>query len=122
MRGKKALLPSFQHSFGPQPPPAPPPLFVSVPATDLPLNVFTFSSFDCSQSALFYFTRESEIPGFSPSQAELNTAPTGPGDGGEGGCKKETQIPGIPNALLFQTITLEFSFKGARGADITNYT
>lgn len=67
----------------------PPPLSVSVPATGLPLNVFTFSSFDCSQSALFYSTRESEIPGFSPSQAELNTAPAGHGDGGCGGGREQ---------------------------------
>lgn len=44
---------------------------LSIPATRLPLNVFTFSSFHCSQAALFYFIRESWIPGFSPPQAEL---------------------------------------------------
>lgn len=49
----------------------PPPL--SIPATDLPLNVFTFSSFNCSQTALFYFIWEVWILGF-PSQAELSTA------------------------------------------------
>lgn len=42
--------------------------------------------------------------------------------GGEGGCKKETQIPGIPNALLLQTVTLQFRFKGGKRVDIANYT
>lgn len=32
---------------------------LSIPATGLPLNVFTLSSFDWSQTALFYFTGES---------------------------------------------------------------
>lgn len=73
--------------------PALPLLFVSVPATDLPLNVFTFSSFDCSQSTLFYFTGESEIPGFFPTQAELNTAPTGRGDGARGRVEERDSNP-----------------------------
>lgn len=51
---------------------------LSIPATGLPLNVFTFSSFDCGGIALFYFTRESWIPGLSSCQAELSTPSTGP--------------------------------------------
>lgn len=30
---------------------------------------------------------------------------------GEGRCKKETEIPGILNALLLQTVTLKLRFK-----------
>ncbi len=46
----------------------------TIPATALPLSVFTLSSFDCGHTARFYFSR---VPGLSPSEAELNTAPTG---------------------------------------------
>lgn len=63
-------LPISTQRLSPLPP-------LSIPTTALPLNVFTFSSFDCGQTALFYSTRERRIPGLSPSQAELNTAPTG---------------------------------------------
>lgn len=31
--------------------------------------------------------------------------------GGEEGCKKDTPIPGIPNALLLQTIVFKLRFK-----------
>lgn len=55
----------------------PPPPSPAVPATDLPLTVFILSSFGCGQTGLFNFTSERWIPGLSPFQAELNTAPPG---------------------------------------------